>query len=299
MKYNVLGRTGLQVSRLGLGGAPLAGDFGKTDTREIQHMIHGALDTGINFIDTAPKYGNGESERRIGQALRGRRNGVILATKAAKSDEIYTYEVIYQSVETSLRLLQTDWIDLIQLHDVESQSYDGVMQEALPALLKLQEEGKIRYIGVTTRNLPLLKRYMQTGMFDTIQFYTRYMLIDHTAKDEVIPLAKQLDIGVINGSVLGLGLLADKPAPFLNEEIKNKAQSRMEQIAFLRQGDNGGLIEPGMRFSLGNPDIHVTLTGADSPEVLQMNAAYCDGKALDTHDMRKIYELFDKDPLFT
>jgi L-galactose dehydrogenase len=299
MEYAVLGRTGMKVSRLGLGGAPLAGDFGTADPTEVQRLIHEALDVGINFIDTAPKYGLGESEKRIGQALEGRRDQVILASKAARSDQAYDYATTYRSVESSLQRLQTDWIDLLQLHDVETQSYDQIMNEAVPALLRLKEEGKIRYLGITARDLPLLIRYMQTGVFDTIQFYTRYMLIDHTAKDEVIPLAKELNIGVINGSVLGMGILADTPAPFLREEVKSDALERMEQLSFLRKTEPKGLIEPGMRFSLGNPDIQVTLTGAESRDVLRMNVAFCDGEGLSQEEVNKLYELFDGRPLFS
>ena len=300
MEYTVLGRTGLRVSRLGLGGAPLAGDFGSADPREVEAMIHEALDLGVNVIDTAPRYGGGESERRIGRALRGRRNAVILATKAAGHNQTYDYETVTRSVEDSLRRLQTDWVDLLQLHDVDSQPYELLMEEALPALERLREQGKVRYIGISGRNLALLMRYMRTGRYDTVQFYARYMLIDHTAKDALLPLAAETGMGVINGSVLGLGMLADRPAPFVERDVVGEAERRMEKLAFLRRppGAPGGLVEPGMRFSLSEPRIHVTLTGAESRSVLRMNAAFCDGRGLDPADLRRIYALFDGQPLF-
>jgi L-galactose dehydrogenase len=297
MEYTILGKTGLKVSKLGLGGAPLAGDFGSTDADEVQYMIHEAIDSGINFIDTAPLYGKGESERRIGQALKDRRDRVVLATKAVKSNLTYDYKSTIQSVEDSLLRLQTDYIDLLQLHDVESQSYDLVMNEAIPALQKLRQDGKIGNMGVTTRELPLLMKYMKTGCFDTIQFYARYMLIDHTAKDEVLPLAKEMNMGVINGSVLGLGLLAEVTAHFMRAEIVGKAQARMDQLQFLRKTESKGLIEPGMRFSLTNPDIHVSLTGVATRETLRMNIPFCDGKGLEPEELRKIYDLFQDQPL--
>ena len=156
MEYTIFGKTGLKVSKLGLGGAPLAGDFGKTDEGEVQRLIHEALDLGINFIDTAPLYGRGESERRIGKALIGRRDGIVLASKAVRSDMTYDYSSTIQSVEDSLQRLQTDWIDILQLHDVGVASYELIVNETVPALQKLRQEGKIRYMGVTTRDLPLL-----------------------------------------------------------------------------------------------------------------------------------------------
>ncbi|WP_232058157.1 aldo/keto reductase [Cohnella abietis] len=294
----MLGKTGLKVSQLGLGGAPLAGDFGKTDEEEVQRLIHESIDSGINIIDTAPLYGRGESERRIGKALKGRRESVVLASKAVRSDLSYDYASTIGSVEDSLNRLQTDWIDLLQIHDVEKQQYEVIMNETVPALQKLQQDGKIRYIGVTTRDLQLLMRYMRTACFDAIQFYARYMLIDYTAKDEVLPLASSMGIGVINGSVLGMGILADAPAHFLDQETLDQAEYRMEQLKFLRKQESKGLIEPGMRFSLGNPDIHVTLTGTSSLNSLRNNLSFCDGKGLEPNDLLKVQALFQGQPLF-
>ncbi|RKN75836.1 aldo/keto reductase [Paenibacillus ginsengarvi] len=299
MEYTALGRTGLRVSRLGLGGAPLAGDFGPTDEREVEKMIHEAIDGGINLIDTAPRYGRGESERRIGRALRGgKRNQVILASKAVGPDESFGYEGTIRSVEQSLKRLETDWIDLLQIHDAEQAPFEMIVGETLPALERLREDGKIRFIGISTRVLQLLMQFVNLDRFDTIQFYARYMLIDHTAKDELLPLTLEKGIGVINGSVLGLGLLADTPAPFMNRAIVEEAASRIEQLRFLRKREPYGLVEPAMRFSLTQPAIHVTLTGAATSEVLRTNMAYCDGKGLEPEELARVYALFQGKKLF-
>lgn len=299
MEYTTFGRTGLRVSKLGLGGAPLGGVFGPTDERDIEKMIHEALDSGINFIDTAPSYGRGESERRIGSALKdGRRNEVVLASKAVGPGESFDYATTIRSVEQSLERLQTDWIDLLQIHDVEQVPYETIVNETLPALEKLREDGKIRYIGVSTRILSLLERYIRLNRFDSIQFYARYMLIDHTAKDVVLPLAAEKEIGVINGSVLGLGLLADTPAPFLRPKLIDEALKRMEQLQFLRKTAPHGLVEPAMRFSLSQPAIQVTLTGAATTDVLRTNLAFCDGHGLDPEELERVYALFQGRSLF-
>jgi len=210
----------------------------------------------------------------------------------------YGYETTIRSVEESLHRLETDWIDVLQIHDVETQSYELIVNETLPALEKLRQDGKVRFLGVTTRDLPLLMKYMATGKFDSIQFYARYMLIDHTAKDETIPLAKEMNLGVINGSVLGMGILADAPAPFLREDIQLNGLARMEQLAFLRKPGPKGFIEPAMRFSLSNPDVHVTLTGVSTIAALQANMSYCDGSGLTVAEMQKVFALFQGQPLF-
>lgn len=301
MEYTTFGKTGLRVSKLGLGGAPIGGDFGATDEAEIERVVHAALDLGITFIDTAPLYGMGQSEERIGRALAsgGRRDKVVLASKAVRSDLVYDYKSTIESVEASLKRLRTDRIDLLQLHDVESQPYERIVNETVPALQKLRADGKIRFTGVTTRVLPLLKRYMETDLFDAIQFYARYMLLDVSAAHEILPLAREKGLGVINGSVLGMGILADAPAGFLQKEgghILKEAAARMEKLEFLRQPGPKGLIEPAMRFSLSRPDIHVTLTGTASLKSIQANAGYCDGRGLAPADEQRVSELFGDSP---
>ncbi|QGQ94565.1 aldo/keto reductase [Paenibacillus psychroresistens] len=300
MQYTTFGNMDLKVSKLGLGGAPLGGVYEETDKAEIQRMIHEAIDLGINIIDTAPIYADGESERRIGQALTGgKREHIILTTKAVRSDRSYDYASTINSVEDSLVRLQTDWIDLLQIHDIEVQAWDMIMEETIPALQKLKQAGKFRYLGASSRNLPLLMKYMKTGLFDCIQFYTRYMLIDHTAKEEILPLAKEMGIGVINGSVLGMGVLADAPGHFLKDEVVIEAKRRVDMLDFLRKSEPKGLIEPAMRFSLSHPDIQVTLTGISTVNALRMNVAFCDGVGLPEQELQEVYRLFDQQKLLT
>mgnify|MGYP002480386431 CR=1 FL=1 len=301
VEYAIFGKTGLKVSKMGLGGAPLAGDFGPVDEAEIERMIHEAIDLGINVIDTAPKYGLGESERRIGRALAGgKREKVVLSSKAARSDMRYDFQTIVRSVEESLQRLRTDRLDIVHLHDVETQPFELLVSDAIPALQKLRDDGKVRFLAVSSRDLELLARCLRTGAFDAVQFYARYILIDHTAKDEFLPLARELNVGVIQGSVLGMGLLAERPAPFLKADVREKAQAAIAKLDFLRTGpEPGGLIEPAMRFSFSNPDIHVTLSGAKTREELRMNAALCDGRGLPPEHQAKVFELFQGHKVFS
>lgn len=300
MEYAILGKTGYRVSRIGLGGAPLGGDFGETTDEDVTRVIDGALDVGINFIDTAPLYGRGESERRIGQALKGKRDQVILATKAVMRGDPYSYENTMKSVEESLKRLQTDYIDLIQLHELEFTTYEQAVNEVLPAFHKLKEQGKIRAIGVNASALELLMPFLKEDLVDTIQTFAKYTLVDYTAKDELLPLAKEKNIGVIHGSPLAMGILADKPAPFLLNRavVLEEAERRMEKLQFLRKSDPKGLVEPSLRFSLTCPDIAVTLMGTTSIRSLQLNASYCDGVGLPRQELERLYALFPGQRLF-
>jgi L-galactose dehydrogenase len=293
LQYNSLGKTGIKVSKLGLGGAQLGDAYGKLTDDDVCRIVHAAFDLGINFLDTAPLYGMGESERRIGLALKGRaRDQYVLTTKIGLKGRPYDYQGTMASVENSLKLLQTEYVDLIQVHDAEQMDFDTVMNETVPALVQLKEQGHVRALGVSSRDLPLLMKYMRTGAFDTIQFYNRHVLIDYTARDEVIPFANEQGIAVINGSSMAMGILADNPVSWLNKDVVELARKRMDQIEFLRGKDPGGLIEPAMRFSLSNPNIHVTLTGASTVEQLQQNAGFCDGRGLSEEDERRLLSLF-------
>lgn len=299
MEYTILGKTGFRVSKIGLGGAPLGGDFGETTDEVVTSVIDAALDLGINFIDTAPLYGRGESERRIGQALKGKRDQVILATKAVMRGTPYSHENTIQSVEESLQRLQTDYIDLIQLHELEQTSYEQAVNETIPAFLKLKEQGKVRAIGVNAGKLELLIPFLKEDLVDTIQTYAKYTLVDYTAKDELLPLAKEKNIGVIHGSPLAMGILADQPAPFLqqNHTLLEESNRRMEQLQFLRKTEPKGLVEPAMRFSLTCPDIAITLTGTTSIRSLQANTNYCDGVGLSDQELEKVFALFPRQRL--
>jgi L-galactose dehydrogenase len=299
VEYTTFGQTGVRVSKLGLGGAPLGGDYGPVTDEQVTEVIDRALELGINFIDTAPLYGRGESERRIGKALQGKRDKVFLATKAVMRGETYSYENTIRSVENSLKRLGTDYVDLIQMHELSELNSEMGMNETIPAFLKLKEQGKVRAIGVNAFNPTLLLPFIRSGHIDSIQTFCRYMLIDYTAMDELLPTAREHGVSVINGSVLGMGLLAEAPAPFIKQDspMFTEAQRRIQEIAFLRKKEPKGLIEPAMRFSLASPDISVTLTGTTSLRSLGLNASYCDGVGLPKDELVRLLSLFQGQPL--
>src|ERR671935_167964 len=152
MEYRTLGRTGVRVSALCLG-AMMFGPWGNTDEDECVDMIHAALDAGVNFVDTADVYGEGRSEEIVGKALKGRRDEVVLATKVhgemgkGPNDRGNSRSWIMREVENSLRRLQTDHIDLYQIHRPDP---DTRVDETLSALTDLVRQGKVRYLGCST-----------------------------------------------------------------------------------------------------------------------------------------------------
>lgn len=215
MEYRLLGRTGVRVSPLCLGTLNFGGP---TPEDEAIRMIHKTLDAGINFIDTANMYVNGESERVVGKALaNGRRQNIVLATKVHfpmsddPNDRGNSRRHILQSVEQSLQRLQTDWIDLYQIH---RPVMDIPQDETLRALDDLVRQGKVRYIGCSTfpawmvmEALALSARY---GWARYVTEQPPYNLLDRRIENELVPLALRQNLGLLPWSPLAMGVLAGR-----------------------------------------------------------------------------------------
>ena len=179
MKYRTFGRTELRVSEIGLGAFPIAGvqqqsdgtlrGWTGTDDQASISLIHRAEEVGINLIDSAERYGNGHSEELIGRALKGRRDKWIIATKVGPNRGLDENDPdlptraknrILEAVEGSLKRLQTDYIDVYQLHDIP---LEGAMPAVMEALATLRESGKIRWYGISTNSRPAIDRLKRTG----------------------------------------------------------------------------------------------------------------------------------------
>lgn len=221
MKYAQLGSTDLQVSQLAYGTAPLGELFGPLDEKEAIAIVHEALDLGITFLDSSPFYGN--AEERLGKALVGRRDQVVLATKAGRygpADFDFTPARIRRSVENSLRLLRTDHVDILQLHDIEFVDLGPVFTDAYAELTALRAEGKCRYIGMTGYPVETMNRALRETDLDVLLTYAHATLLDDTLEREISPVAQAQGVGLINAAAVALGLLtpagssmgADHPA---------------------------------------------------------------------------------------
>ncbi len=216
MEYRVLGRTGVKVSPLGLGTANFAEP---TPEDEAIHIINRAIDAGINLIDTSNSYANGESERIIGRALAEgrRRHEVVLATKvfykvgSGPNDEDLSRLHLIRACEDSLRRLQTDYIDLYQLH---RPSPSIPLDETLGALTDLVRQGKVRYIGSSVH--PAWK-IMEAIMVSELKGYARfvceqppYNLLDRRIENEIVPMCQAHGLGLITWSPMAMGILAGR-----------------------------------------------------------------------------------------
>eukprot|EP00898_Chlorokybus_atmophyticus_P008286 jgi/Chlat1/8459/Chrsp80S07867 len=282
-----LGSTGLQVSGLGFGGSPLGGVFGDVAEEDGVAAVHDAIAAGINYFDTSPFYGQTKAETALGCALKPiPRDEYILATKCghySSSDFDFSAERVTRSVHESLARLQVDYVDVMQVHDIELGSLDQIVNETLPALQRLKMEGIVRFIGIT--GLPLkVFRYVldraEPGSVDVILSYCHNTLFD-TSLLHLVPYLKEKNVGIINASPLCMGLLTPNPpawhpAPKRLKDVCARAVRLMEE----RGEDVAGLaLREAMRRS---PDVATTLVGMRHPDEVQCNVrAALDGLSPD------------------
>ena len=216
MEYRTLGRTGVEVSAFCLG-AMMFGSWGNTDEDECVRIIQAALDSGINFVDTADVYSEGQSEEIVGRALRGRRDDVVLATKVhgemgpGRNERGNSRLWIFQEVENSLRRLQTDHIDLYQLHRPDPATD---IEEQLGALTDLVRQGKIRYFGCSTFPAwQIAEAHAASERRGLERFSTEqppYSIFVRGIEQDVLPVAQRSGMGVLVWSPLGGGWLAGR-----------------------------------------------------------------------------------------
>jgi len=209
MKYRTLGRTGLKVSEIGFGAWAIGGSWGPQKDEDSITALHGALDLGVNFIDTAAGYGEGRSERLIGKVLkeRGDLNRVVVATKTppapgpwpptpyCRAEDRFSEKYLRENIEERLRNLQTDSIDILQLH-TWTRAWNR-NPKPLEILNKLKEEGKIRFFGISTpeHDQNSMVQLMKDGWIDTVQVI--YNIFEQEPAAELLPVAKECGVGII------------------------------------------------------------------------------------------------------
>ncbi len=268
------------VTALGLGGAGLNNLYGKpSDDAQSVACVHRALELGINYIDTSPLYG--ESERRIGLALgeNGRRNDVFLATKTGTGTQPHDYSRAgtLKSVENSLRLLGTDHVDLMQVHDPVNDEIEAVFAPggALETLVELKEQKVIGAIGIGVRTHSFLLRAIRDGRFDTILTYADFNPARQTARDTLFGPATENDVAVILGSPLLFGYLSDRPWDELLKEhgddgwgAEAQAARRVRDFADRHQISSLTL---ALQYALREERISTILVGASTAGEIEQN----------------------------
>ena len=276
MEYRVLGKTGLKVSVLSYGGSSLGSVFRTIDETAGIRTVHTALDLGINFIDVSPYYGLTKAETVLGKALKTvPRDAYYLATKVGRygDDEFdFSAERVMASVDESLTRLNLEHIDLIQCHDIEFTNLDDVIDETIPALRRLQQQGKVRFVGITGLPLKIFRYVIDRTVVDTILSYCHYALND-TSLETLIPDLQEKQVGIISASPLGMGLLTRRGTPAWHPASDDVKETCAKAATFCdRRGVD--IAQLALQFSLSNPDIATTLVGTANPDNIIKNVKW-------------------------
>ena len=282
MKQVVLGRTGLKVSQLGFGGLFVASFAAELEAAKAS--VRRALELGLNYVDTAPGYGN--SEEVLGKALAGVTQPLVISTKLGGRPQPFKPQdvaALRGSVQESLRLLGRKYIDMLLIHEPDRpKQYDWwtdmakVEGPVLNLLAELKQEGLIKYIGLGGTTAYEMAHLIRSGKFDVVLTAFNYSMLWREAANEVIPAAKAQGMGIIIGSPLQQGALARRYDDTIAHRPYWLAPARAEQFRRLYAlSDECGIPLPelGLRFVISNPDIHVTLMGARAAAETEANVA--------------------------
>jgi aryl-alcohol dehydrogenase-like predicted oxidoreductase len=277
-----LGRTGLSVSELALGGLFVASFASPLERAKA--TVSRALELGINYIDTAPTYGN--SEEVLGQALAGETRPFIISTKLGGRPQPFKpqdRDCLMASIEESLRLLGRKSVDILMIHEPDRpgqydwwSNWDEVNGPVLEVLADLKKSGVIKWTGVGGTTTHELARIISTGKFDVALIAYNYSLLYREATLEAIPAAKEKNVGVILGSPLQQGALSRRyddqiksGAPWLSKPRREQFRALYAYLDKLKMD----IAELGLRFALSNPDVSTVLVGAGSKEEVEKNVA--------------------------
>ena len=267
MKYRELGKTGLKLSVVSYGAASIGNEYGNLDEAQGIRSLHVALDGGVNFIDSSPYYGRTFSEKVLGKAFKEiPRDRFIIGTKCGRYDVDqfdFSAERVARSVDESLQRMGLDWLDIIQCHDIEFGNLQQVLDEALPALRKLQEQGKVRFVGVTGFPLKIFRTVLDCAGLDCMLSYCHYSL-NNTSLLGPIPWLKRRGVGIMNASPFSERLLTRQPLPAWHHAPPVLREYCRKAVEYCER--NGvDIASLAIRFCVENPDLTTTVAGTANP----------------------------------
>lgn len=268
MEYRDLGRTGLKLSSLSFGASSLGAEFRPVDINEAISAVPAALDAGMNFIDTSPFYGRGMSEVLLGTALRGiPRDRYILGTKLGRYDKAhfdFSAKRVIESVDVSLHRMGVDHLDICLCHDIEFVEMQQIVDETLPALRKLKEQGKVRFIGISGYPMKIFKFVLDQTSLDVVLSYNHYTL-QNTMYGDLVPYLKSKNVGIMNAAPFSARLLTDDPLPPWHKatpEVRRIAKAAADHC----KSRGSSIAKLALQFSIANPDMTTCITGSARPE---------------------------------
>ena len=306
MEYRILGKTGLKVSSIGMGCWQMGGQPSWTGVSDEESIatIHRAEEIGVNLLDSAEGYGEGHSEEVIGKALRGRRDRFVIATKVRPDrddpDEERARQRILEACEESLKRLQTDYIDVYQLHAVP---HEQTMAVVMKTLADLKQQGKIRWFGISTNDTEAIRKLLTLGEIAMLQ--VGYNLLNRSG-EEALRLAKAENLGTLIRIPLASGALSgkyfvdrklddgDRRTERFTSEKAEATFKKLSELLFLTERTNRTMVQAALRFILDTKGVTAAIPGAKNRKQLGENAGAMDAAPLTDVERARAIEIADE-----
>ncbi|MBM3833006.1 MAG: aldo/keto reductase [Verrucomicrobia bacterium] len=294
MQTRLLGKTGLSLPILSFGASSLGQEFRRVTLDEAVRSVQVALECGLTFIDTSPFYGRGMSEVLLGVALRDvPRDRYLLGTKLGRYDLThfdFSAKRVVESVDVSLQRMGVDYLDICLCHDIEFVEMEQIVDETLPTLRKVRDEGKVRFIGISGYPMKLFKFVLDQTDLDVVLSYNQYTLQNTRFADELVPYLKAKGVGVMNAGPFSARLLTNAPIPtWLKEPESVKAAARKAAGHCAKKGVD--IAKLALQFSVANPDITTTIAGSANPDNIRKWTQWID-EPLDQELLAEVREIF-------
>lgn len=303
MNYNEIGKTGMKVSELSFGASSLGGVFHSIREEEAIQAVFTAVKHGMNFIDVSPYYGHYKAETVLGKALREiPRDAYYLSTKVGRygKDGVniwdYSAQRATESVTESMERLGIEYIDLINVHDIEFQAglpggLQKICDETLPALVTLRDKGLVGHVGITDlqpENLKWVIEHVPAGTVESVLCFCHYSLNDELLT-EYFDFFEQHNVGIINASPLSMGLLSTRGVPAWHPASKTLVDACAKAVQHC--SSKGYPIEKlAIQYAISNPHIATTLFSSANPKNVDMNLAYA-AEPIDWDLVREVQDI--------
>ena len=292
MQQRPLGNTGLMLPALSFGASSLGQEFRSVDLNEALDSVRVALELGLNFIDTSPFYGRGMSEVLLGIAVRGiPRESYILGSKLGRYDSAhfdFSAKRVAESVDVSLQRMGVEYLDIMLCHDIEFFEMAQIVEETLPALRKVQQQGKVRFVGISGYPMKIFKYVLDRVPLDVVLSYNHYTL-QNTMLADLVPYLKSKNVGIMNAAPFSARLLTNAPLPSWHKatpEVRRLCKEAAEHCT--KHGVD--IAQLALQFSLANPDMATCIVGSANPKNVRLWAEWAE-KPLDVRlvaDVQKI-----------
>src|SRR6478672_9148417 len=263
MERRALGNTGLQLPVLSFGASSLGQEFREVDVNEALRSVRVALDLGMNFIDTSPFYGRGMSEVLLGVALKDvPRDSYLLGSKLGRYSGThfdFSARRVVESVDISLERMGVEYLDVMLCHDIEFVEMSQIVEESLPALRKVQQQGKVRFIGISGYPMNIFRYVLDRTDLDVVLSYNHYTL-QNTMLADLVPYLKQKGVGVMNAAPFSARLLTNASLPKWHKataEVRAICRRAADHCA--KRGSD--IAKFALQFSIANEDMATCVTG--------------------------------------